>query len=529
VWRWRLPAVIAVVGFGLLAVAWAMADPPGAPPDEATNFVRAVAVGRGEWRGTAPAPAAPAPAPAAPAPAVAAAPVGADPLATMLAWQLRTTRVFDVPARLDPAPFACLPVDPNVSAACLSARPPPGPGTAPGRTGDEAIPSYVGTYQPVGFVAAGVASRWANDAATALRLARLGDVALWLALVAMALAVLGDRRRPGLSLLGPVVAVTPMAVFLGASVSPNGIEIAAAVALWAALLRVTRPDPPPARAWAVVAVSGVLLAFTRSLGPVFLAFPVAAAIVLLGPRRAWSRLRLGGGAATAAVVAVAAAVAGSTVWEAAFQPHAAVSAAVFRHWAMPSVRELPEVFREHVGLFGPLAVPMNAAAYWVWAAITAAVVVAAIAVGTRRERLALVATLAAVPVVSVVVSAAVVHQTGFGMQGRYISALAVAVPLLAGEVLWRNRDKVSARAGAALVAVAGGSASAVQLLAWYSNARRYAVGTDGPRLFIGSAQWSPPAGWWVWLAVAVAGAGLVATAAMVAAAAELSRSRADAT
>jgi hypothetical protein len=182
-----------------------------------------------------------------------------------------------------------------------------------------------------------------------------------------------------------------------------------------------------------------------------------------------------------------------------------------------------------VGLFGPLAVPMNAAAYWVWAAITAAVVVAAIAVGTRRERLALVATLAAVPVVSVVVSAAVVHQTGFGMKGRYISALAVAVPLLAGEVLWRNRDKVSARAGAALVAVAGGSASAVQLLAWYSNARRYAVGTDGPRLFIGSAQWSPPAGWWVWLAVAVAGAGLVATAAMVAAAAELSRSRADAT
>lgn len=512
-WRWWLPLVI---GFGLLAVAWAMADPPGAPPDEATNFVRAVAVGRGEWRGTAPAP----------APTAAAVAAPGDPLATTLAWQLRTTRVFDVPVRLDPVPFACLPVDPNVSAACLSARPLPGPGSR--RTGDEAIPSYVGTYQPVGFVAAGVASRWANDAATALRLARLGDVALWVALVAMALAVLGDGRRPGLSLLGPVVAVTPMAVFLGASVSPNGIEIAAAVALWAALLRVARPEPPSVRAWVVVAVSGVVLAFTRSLGPVFLAFPVVASIVLLGPRQAWQRLRLGGGVATVAVVAVAAAVVGSAVWEAAFQPHAPVSAAVFRHWAMPSVRELPAVFREHVGLFGPLAVPMNAAAYWVWAAITVAVVVAAVAVGSRRERLVLAGTLAAVPVVSVLVSAAVVHQTGFGMQGRYISALAVAVPLLAGEVLWRNRDKVSARAGAGLVAVAAATASAVQLLAWYSNARRYAVGTEGPRLFIGSAQWSPPAGWWVWLAVAVAGAGLVVAAAMAAATAELSRPRAGA-
>jgi len=484
-----------------------MADPPGAPPDEATNFVRAVGVGRGEWRG-------------APPPPVAGAPVTDHALATMLAWQLRTTRMFSVPARLDPAPFGCLAVDPNVTAGCLSA-----PSAATGRTGDETAPSYVGTYQPLGFVAAGLASRGAGDAATVLRRARLGDVGLWLVLVAMAAAVLCDARRPGLSLLGLVVAVTPMAVFLGASVSPNGIEIAAAVALWAALLRIARSEPSPAPVWAVVAVSGVLLAFTRSLGPAFLVVPIVVSVVLMGPRTAWQRFRLGGRAATAAAVAVVAAVATSAAWEATFQPHAALSLAVFRHWAMPSVRELPEVFREHVGLFGPLAVPMNRSAYWVWAAITAVVVVAAAVVGTRRERWALAGTLAAVPVVSVVVSAAVVHQTGFGMQGRYISALAVAVPLLAGEVLVRNHVRVAVRAGAIVVAAVALSASAVQLLGWYSNARRYAVGTNGPRLFLGAAQWSPPAGWWVWLGMAVVGAALLAAVPVAAAMADLRSGR----
>jgi len=115
------------------------------------------------------------------------------------------------------------------------------------------------------------------------------------------------------------------------------------------------------------------------------------------------------------------------------------------------------------------------------------------------------------PVASVVISAAVVHQTGFGMQGRYVSALVVGVPLLAGEVLLRNRARVSAQAAATLIVAGGGSAAVVQLVAWYSNARRYAVGVAGPRLFIGPAKWAPPAGWWVWAAVAVAGAvGLVA-------------------
>ncbi len=491
--------MLVVAGLGLLAIAWAMADPPGAPPDESTNFIRALAAGRGDWLGAAPSRPPPPP---------------PGPDAEKQAWQLKTTRLFRVPGPLSPTPFDCLPLDPKVAAGCLDGPQPPPP-AAP-----QILSSYVGTYQPLGFVAAGLATRGSHDAATALRWARLADVGLWLGLVAVAGLVLCHPGRPGLSLLGLVVAVTPMAVFLGASVSPNGIEVAAAVGLWAALLRLARPDPHP-MAWAAMAFSGVVLAFTRSLGPAFLVFPGVVFLVLVGPRVGWARFREGGRAAVAAVAAVAVAAGASLVWEAVFQPHAEMRKAVVRKWLIPSVQELPSVFREHVGVFGPLAVPMNAGAYWVWAALTAMLVVAAFVVGSRRERLALVAVLVGVPVASVVISAAVIHQTGFGMQGRYVSALAVGIPLLAGEVLVRNRARVSAVAAASLISVGVGSVATVQVLAWYSNARRYAVGTGGPRLFVGSADWSPPAGWWVWATVALAGAVVLVAFSVVAALGEL--------
>jgi len=131
--------------------------------------------------------------------------------------------------------------------------------------------SYAGTYQPLGFIAAGLATLGAPDAATALRRARLGDVGVWLGLLALAALMLCRPDRPGLSLLGLVVAVTPMAVFLGASVSPNGIEIAAAVGVWAGLLRLARAERTPAWAWATIAVCGISLASTRSFGPGFVA------------------------------------------------------------------------------------------------------------------------------------------------------------------------------------------------------------------------------------------------------------------
>jgi len=489
--------MLVVLALGLLVLAWAMADPPGAPPDESTNYVRALAVGRGEWRGDPP------PAPVVRPGVAQVARPKADNRAVALGWLQRTIRLFHVPGALSPEPFRCLPFDTHVPATCLSEPQPPQ------ARGDQAIVSYVGTYQPAGFAAAGLATLGAHDPATALRRGRLANAGLWLGLVALAALMLGHPARPGMSLLGLVVAVAPMAVFLGASVSPNGIEIAAALALWAMVLRLARTERPPRFTWAAIAVSGVLLASTRSLGPGFVVFPAAVFVVLEGRRRAWERFRQGGLAAWVAAAAVVIASAASAAWEAAFQPHSQVRASFVRTWAAPSIQELPEVLRQLVGVFGPLTVPMEQVAYWAWAAVTAIVVVTAMVVGNRRERLAVVLAVVAVPAASVALSTAVLPPTGFGMQGRYVAALAVGVPLLAGEVLVRNRARVAARAAAALIAMAVVPAAAVQLLAWYTNARRYAVGITGRRLFMIDARWSPPAGWWVWASTALLGASLL--------------------
>jgi hypothetical protein len=77
---------------------------------------------------------------------------------------------------------------------------------------------------------------------------------------------------------------------------------------------------------------------------------------------------------------------------------------------------------------------------------------------------------------------------------------------VAGEILVRRYHRLRALdAGQLFVpfALVGGF---VQLVAWWTNARRFTVGIGGPRWFLPAAEWSPPLGWWPWLLLAIAGA-----------------------
>ena len=77
------------------------------------------------------------------------------------------------------------------------------------------------------------------------------------------------------------------------------------------------------------------------------------------------------------------------------------------------------------------------------------------------------------------------------------------VPLWAGEILRRRPG-----ASAWLLPAAGVLWAAGQAVAWLTNARRAAVGSDGSWWFFGAAEWTPPGGWWVWAVLAAAGAAL---------------------
>jgi hypothetical protein len=171
-----------------------------------------------------------------------------------------------------------------------------------------------------------------------------------------------------------------------------------------------------------------------------------------------------------------------------------------------------------VGKFGYLEFGLPLPVYLFWGVATlAAVAAAARRAATGRERgvlAACVLALAALPIVQYVVFQ---RHTGFGLQGRHVLPFLVIVPLLAGELLVRHRDRLDAARARMLVPIAFAGVAAAHWVAIYWNARRSAVGLDGPLVFPGSAEWSPPVGWGLWLAVAALGAACVLAAGLVAA------------
>jgi hypothetical protein len=138
------------------------------------------------------------------------------------------------------------------------------------------------------------------------------------------------------------------------------------------------------------------------------------------------------------------------------------------------------------------------------------IVAIAMLLGDRRERLVLGSTAVAAFLLPILLIAAIMRHTGWDLQGRYVLAFSVVVPLLAGEVIVRHRDAIETLRATTLAFPVAGIAAAVHLHALYSNARRYAVGVSGPTWFPGNEIWGPPGGWLLWLGLAVlATAGLV--------------------
>jgi len=99
------------------------------------------------------------------------------------------------------------------------------------------------------------------------------------------------------------------------------------------------------------------------------------------------------------------------------------------------------LLRQQIGVFGCHEVPLPSQARTWWIVCLVGVLVLAAVVARWRDRLVLAGTVAAGVVVSVVVFVTVAR-TGFPMQGRYVLPVVVAVPLLAGELVFRNSGRL---------------------------------------------------------------------------------------
>ncbi|MBD0330082.1 MAG: DUF2142 domain-containing protein [Thermoleophilia bacterium] len=471
------PAALLLAGWTLLLAAWTFGNPPFLAPDEGAHYLRAVAVGEGK--------------------------LGAD---------LEPT----VPARLwgawrHPAGSTCNAGQSDVPATCVE--------DVDRLTADVKVATSAGAYPPLYYVLPGALLHLADDPFSALRLGRMGGALVGLVFLALAVALLVARDAPRVSLLGLLVAVTPMVVFVQSSLNSSGLEIPAGIAFFAALLRLARGDP--ARwVWGAAFAAGAALALTRAPGMLWIGIDLVLFAALVGARGALRAVRAAPPWAVVPAAVVAVGIVASRLWEHAHGnpitqqgPAAAGGLSEIRFWLWHGIQELPRTFNEQVGVFGWLDTIMPKVFYPAWHAMVAGLVVVALITARRRERWVLAGAVVAVLGVTAVASATLVAATNQDVQGRHVLPLAVVVPLLAGELVYRNRARLALVDLGALFSWFAALAAVMHAVGWYANAYRQSVGTSGPRYFLPHAEWSPPLGWATWLVLAFAGAALLAASA----------------
>lgn len=348
----RAPVALFAAFLLLTGLAWAFSTPPGGGYDEIAHYVKAVGVAGGDLAGSPVRVHAEDRALGRLAKALGRARPAPGPLPPRLAWITRTKREFTMPARLTVAETCVFASDHR----CI------GPLR---RTPFTYARSYVGTYQPFSYLMPGLAARAASSPAAAIRLGRLANLAVSLALLVFAALMLWTEEGGAFPLLGLLAAVTPTVIYCASILNPSGPEIAAGACLAAALVRLgrgegARVDRP---AWAAAALAGSVLALGRSLGPLLVVLVGLTVGLLLGGRRLRSAAARSRGAATTVGVVVLLAAVACWVWEATQQPHPAPGI----NDLGPGLREVaaaaPFLLRQLVGLFGAFDISLPALAY----------------------------------------------------------------------------------------------------------------------------------------------------------------------
>jgi hypothetical protein len=492
--RLRLIPALAGVGLALLTAAWVVATRPFAAPDEAAHYLRALEISDGSLVGSKVPFFAPGH-PQAPLAWVRQRFTGGHARAH-IAWVRPDTRGVLVAPKMSPL------LPSGQPQLCVDGR-----RDTRGRGCVEA--TYTGDYLPLPYLLPAVALSASSSRDTGLWIARALSALCCIAFLLLAVATLWDGS--GWSLVGLLLATTPMVLFVSSVVNPNGLEATAGIAFAAAGLRIVRDrERAPGWVWALLACSGAATMLAWQLGPVFVLIDAAAIALLLGasPGRellARERKRV----RTVALVLIGA-LGLYLAWALTDgTSHATIRIAPVVHGLRLGVSELSYVFREAVGVFGSLTVPLRSAFCRLWWLLIAAAVVGAVVLGTRRIRLIVLGLTVVGFAFPVVFYAWVYRFSGYDLQGRYVLPLLALIPLVSGEVINQARDRIPRRAAFWLPAVTIGAVAVVQLDAWWTSARA-AAGATAYQWFIPHASWHPPLGWWLWVVVAVAGCAALA-------------------
>jgi hypothetical protein len=235
---------------------------------------------------------------------------------------------------------------------------------------------------------------------------------------------------------------------------------------------------------------------------------VAGLAAVNGVRRSWRVVREHWRAAWLGLSVLALGVSGGMLWAIAY----GASTGIEFHGIGRALAQTPgnywDFTNQLVAGFGYLEFRLPRIVYLAWFLFIATLVVAALSTGSRRDREVILAGGALMVVVPILLWLLVGRAIGNGMSGRLFLPVLVAFPMLCGEVVYRQRQHLGRLSSRAL-SWSGSLVGVVQFTAWYLNARRAAVGTHGPLLFVWHPRWAPPLGWPLWLGCAALGAALL--------------------
>jgi hypothetical protein len=481
--RWRGFAI----AFALLFISmtlWALASPLMSVPDEPAHAIRAAAVVRGQ---------------------LAEQPLEADP-------SLARADVPNYIAQTSAMP--CFAFHPEQSANCgFVSRGDPNTIVTTGTS--------AGLNNPVYYAIVGLPTLVLSGDAALYAMRIVNAILCSAALAAMFMQLVQLKRRLW-SLTGAFVAVTPMVLFLGGAINPNGVEISAAAALFATLIVMTREPVVPRLLWeraTVIVLATALLIGTRSISLLWVLVIVATSL-FFAERRVLQRLVRAPAAWTA--VGLAAAICfGALLWFA--EPPALTPGPPLGAGSSPFGAALTMLISTfdfsagYVGFFGWVDTLSPTFSAIVWGAAIVALIVAALLFGSRRSRLAVLSLGTVMLVVPPIVQAALVTQNGYIWQGRYMLPIFVCLLVACGVAIdsghavtpsttMSTRMRRLLQAGFALLAIA-------HVTSFWWTLRRYVVGTDASlKEMVAQASWQPPLGWLaltVLLAIAVGSAAYV--------------------
>ena len=401
---------------------------------------------------------------------------------------------------------SCVGFHPKVTATCV---PDPGPDTT-----RVAVPSGAARYNPVYYFVVGLPSLVLGNRHLVLAM-RLVSAALSAWMLTWALTSAGLTRHPRVSIAALLFGLTPMAVFMAASVNPNGLEVTAAAAAWVnALLLARRAGPPELRRLlvrrAAIAASVVLL--MRSLSPLWIAIivlVVLASVVGASARNLfrrdvvpWFALVIGVGVLALVWIVVAKSLQISQLEE-------PVHWSFGRRWSLVW-QYLPTRLDQELGVFGWGDTPLPRVYYPVWGVLCAVGFAAALVLVRWRDRIALVLVAAAAIFVPLLIEAAEFNSDGLVWQGRYSLPVSVGVAATAAIALGESRW-VRPSVDWLMSLVFSTAATVVWIVGFGWALHRYINGLGEP--FSLNGPWQPPIGGHpliaAQIAVVVVGVGLL--------------------